>query len=129
MFQIISNTHRVTKYVTEEAYKWLYNEINKNNYAVSKQSSALNLMLKIKTERCITKETYEQFVSLMENSPYIYLIRKKNKSGAITTNNVRNYFVMFNDDVLPLGFIMDFFEDEYETKEERKLAKVSTESV
>ena len=119
MFKIVSNTHRVTNYVREEAYKWLYKEIDRNKYVVSKKPAAMKLMLKIKTDRCMTAETYEKFIGMMENSPFVYLIRKKNKSGLVTTNHIRNYFVLFNDDVLPLGFIMDFFEDEYETKAER----------
>jgi hypothetical protein len=120
MFTIVSNTHRVTRYVISEAYKWLYKEIEANKYDPSKNHAARALMLRIRKERCLTDDTYSEFLSMMENKPFVYLIRQKNKSGAITTNHIRNYFVKFNEEVLPLGFILDFFEDEYETKEERK---------
>ena len=120
MYTIVSNTHRVTKYVISEAYKWLYKEVENNRYTATKQQGARALMLRIRTERKFTDETYEKFRSMMENKPFVYLIRHKNKSGAITTNHIRNYFVKFNEEILPLGFIIDFFEDEYETEEERK---------
>lgn len=120
MYTIVSNTHRVTKYVISEAYKWLYKEVENNKYTATKQQGARALMLRIRTERKFTEETYEKFFSMMENKPFVYLIRQKNKSCAITTNHIRNYFVKFNEEILPLGFIIDFFEDEYETEEERK---------
>jgi hypothetical protein len=40
MFTVVSNTHRVTRYVISEAYKWLYKEIEANKYDPSKNHAA-----------------------------------------------------------------------------------------
>ena len=128
MYNIESNTHRVTQYVISEAYKWLYKEIDNNKYSANKNREAKALLLKIKMERCVTEETYNQFLSMMDHNLFIYLItckKVKAKNQKITSNHVLNYFVTFNGVVLPLGFIFDFFEDEYETEEDckRQIAK------
>ena len=56
MFTIVSNTHRVTRYVISEAYKWLYKEIEANKYDPSKNHAARALMLRIRKERCLTDD-------------------------------------------------------------------------
>ena len=128
MYNIESNTHRVTQYVISEAYKWLYKEIENNKYSANKNREAKALLLKIKMERCVTEETYNQFLSMMDHNLFIYLItckKVKAKNQKITSNHVLNYFVTFNGVILPLGFIFDFFEDEYETEDDckRQIAK------
>lgn len=123
MFTIESTTHRVTTYVVNEAYKWLYNEIECNKYSSNKRRDGRALLLKIKTDKCVTEQTYKQFLAMLENRPFVYLTSQKNsssKGASITTNHLLNYFVKFNNVILPLGFILDFFEDEYETEDERQ---------
>ncbi|MBR2907055.1 MAG: hypothetical protein IKC26_03305 [Clostridia bacterium] len=120
MYQIKSNTHRITRFVIGEAYKWLYREIDKGNYTTNKHTEARNLMARIKAAKKLDAETYSAFLEMMNNSPFNHLIGQKNKTPTITTNNIMNYFVEFNGVALPLGFIMEFFEDEYEMPKDRQ---------
>lgn len=120
MYKINVSTRRVTQYIIEEGYKWLYKKILAGEYDVNRCKDGKELLLKIEEDHGITKETYEKFLDLFDNSPFEYMLyRSKRKSAKkITTDVLFNYFIEYNGTVLPIGFIKDFFEDDYETKNE-----------
>ncbi len=118
MFSITSKERRVTKYVKVQAYKWLYEKIVKGEYTAH-TIEAEEVILGIRRDGFVTENTYKQFFQLFLNMPYDYILTndKLEESGyGITTNMLPNYFVRYNGTNLPLGFIKDFFEDDYETK-------------
>lgn len=119
MYTITSRDRRVTDYVKNQAYIWLYNKIINNEY-VSHGHEAENVLLRIKEAHTVTEKSYEEFRNYFKNDPYYYMLNYKSikKSNGITTSYLTNYFIKFNDVVLPVGFIKDFFEDDYETKAE-----------
>jgi len=123
MYQINVSTRRVTQYIIEEAYKWLYKKIVAGEYSVNKSKPAKALLLQIEEEQMINKENYNKFIELFENSPFSYMLyrHKRRSCNKITTDVIFNYFVEYNGHVLPLGFIKDFFEDDYETRREINL--------
>ena len=116
-------TRRVTQYIVEEAYKWLYERIKANEYqAPSGCREGRILLLQISTAKAVTEKTYKDFLKLFDNSPFSYMMNhsKRNNGRKLTTNILQNYFVSYNGSILPLGFIKDFFEDDYETQQEVK---------
>ena len=123
MYQINVSTRRVTQYIIEEAYNWLYEKIVAGEYSVNRSREGKKLVLGIEEERKITEESYKKFISLFDNSPCNYMMyRSKWKNyKKITTDSLFNYFVLYNGHVLPVGFIKDFFEDDYETRKEIKV--------
>ena len=116
MYSITSRDRRVTNYVKKQAYKWLYTKIVKNEYE-SHSNEADNVLLRIRQQKAVTPETYEEFLDYCNNDPYYYMINhdRPKKLNGITTRIIDNYFVEFNDVLLPVGFIKEFFEDDYET--------------
>lgn len=120
MYEINVSTRRVTQYIIEEAYKWLYQKITNGEYSANRCRDGKVLLLQIAEERAVTESTYNRFVGLFDNSPFSYMMyREKRKSShKITTDVLCNYFVQYNGTILPLGFIKDFFEDDYETQQE-----------
>lgn len=119
MYAITSRDRRVTDYVRNQAYAWLYNKIGKGEYD-SHGHEAEGVILRIKEARAVTKESYAEFLEHFKNDPYFYMLegKKSKKSKGITTSYIADYFMSFNDDVLPVGFVRDFFEDDYETAAE-----------
>jgi len=118
MYTIIDD-RRITSYVLDQAYIWLYDQIRANKYTADDIESS-NILLKIKSEQKITKTSYELFLNHFINDPHLYVLmnHKNNKVKGIVTTEIRNYFVKYNDAVLPVGFIQEFFEDDYDTKKE-----------
>lgn len=117
MYSIKSNSRRITTFVKSEAYKWLYDKISKNEYDAKNSIEAQQLLLLIKKEQCVTEDTYTKFVNNIIHNPFSCVVSGyKRKSKFITTRKVENFFVLYNDTPLPVGFIKDFFEDDYETQ-------------
>lgn len=120
MYEINVSNRRVTQYIIEESYKWLYEKITAGEYQANNCKPGKRLLIDIQEQQCVSAENYKQFIELMDDSPYSYMMyRSRRKSSKrITTDELFNYFVKFNGHVLPLGFIKDFFEDDYETQRE-----------
>ena len=120
MYEINVSTRRVTQFIIEEAYRWLYLKINNNEYQANRCKEGKSLIVKIAEEKTVTAENYVKFINLFDNSPVAYMMyRSKRKSSKlITTDILCNYFVKYNGHILPVGFIKDFFEDDYETQQE-----------
>lgn len=120
MYEIKVSTRRVTQYIIEEAYKWLYQRIISGEYSANRSKDGKSLLLQIEEEQAVTAKTYRRFISLFDNSPFSYMMyrAKRKYSQHITTDLLCNYFVQYNGEVLPLGFVKDFFEDDYETQQE-----------
>ncbi len=116
MYSITSRDRRVTNYVKKQAYKWLYNKIARNEYE-SHSNESDNVLLSIRQNKCVDANTYEEFLDYFNNDPYYYMINhdKPKKLNGVTTRIIDNYFVKFNEELLPVGFIKSFFEDDYET--------------
>ena len=119
MYSIKSNSRRITTFVKNEAYKWLYDKINKNEYEVKNKREAQQLILSIQKAQCVTESSYNKFVEYIIHNPFSCVMSGyKRKSNLITTRKIENFFVLFNGTPLPIGFIKDFFEDDYETQAE-----------
>ena len=120
MYEINVSNRRVTQYITEEAYKWLYQKIAAEEYQANRCKAGKRLLVEIQEQQMVSAENYAQFVELMDNSPYSYMMYRSRRGSAkhITTDQLFNYFVKYNGHILPLGFIKDFFEDDYETQNE-----------
>ncbi len=115
MFSITSRERKVTNYVKEQAYAWLYDKIAKDQYL--QQNSNSDLLIKIKMARKIDENTYNEFLRNFNNVPYAYMLNyNQSNFKNIYTRHIDNYFISYNDFPLPAGFIKSFFEDDYETQ-------------
>lgn len=115
---------RITEYVREEARKWLAEQIINNDtnhyYSCNKCKDGRNLILDIQRDRIVTQHWYEIFIELFNNNPFdIITASKKDRMNKITTDSVLHYFYEYNGYLLPVGFIIDFFEDDFETQDEK----------
>ena len=118
MYECELNSRRITTYIRQEAYKWL--EANINKYEVCKDTEAERLFLEIK-KTGVDKEKYDKFVEKVMKDPYIFALygyKEAKKNFSIITRDVRCLFVSFDGTPLPIGFITQFFEDDYETQED-----------
>ena len=120
MYSLNSNSRRITTYVQEEAHKWLYNKIVKNEYDVGSNRKAQKLIIDIKKEGKVTAESYDRFVSQVIYNPFDVITRgyKPCSKKYICARAIENFFLKYNGVVLPIGFVKDFFEDDYETQAE-----------
>jgi len=117
MYSITSRDRRVTEYVKKQAYKWLFGKIVAEEY-VPHGAEANTMILTIKDKGGFDEKSYEEFTGYFVNNPYNYILNQKNpkRIKGITTDKLANYFIKYNEVVLPVGFIKDFFEDDYETQ-------------
>ncbi len=120
MYSLNSNSRRITTYVQEEAHKWLYNKIIKNEYDVGSNRKAQKLIIDIKKEGKVTAESYDRFVSKVIYNPFDVVTRgyKSCSKKYICARAIENFFLKYNGVILPIGFVKDFFEDDYETQAE-----------
>lgn len=118
--EISGGDRRITKYVMSQVRVWLAEKIAKKEYQPNKSREAKELLTVIRQNKAINEEQYSRFLSLFYNEPFEYIFKRKQmKSGSyITTDKVENYFMDYNGAVIPVGFIKDFFEDDYETQKE-----------
>lgn len=118
MYSLNSNTRRITSYVQEESYKWLFNKIIKNGYEVGSNRKAQTLILEIKKAGCVTKDTYNRFLGFVVYNPFTCVLQgvKSRKKKFISTDKIENFFIKMNGVILPIGFVKEFFEDDYETQ-------------
>ncbi len=119
MYTIISRERRITSYVKKQAYIWLYKKVEGNEYQ-GHSNDAKSLLLKIRKDKLVNEEIFEEFLEFFYNDPYSYMLThdKRKRFNGITTRCIDNFFVSFNGVSLPVGFIKSFFEDDYETQEE-----------
>ncbi len=117
MYSIKSRDRRVTNYVREKAYEWLYAKIANNEYE-SHSNESENVILSIQQQRKVDAESYKLFSSYFSAGPYYYMLNNDREEALhdITSRSIDNYFIKFNDEYFPLGFIKEFFEDDYETR-------------
>ncbi len=120
MYSLNSNTRRITSFVESEAYKWLYDKIVKNEYDVSGNRQLQQLIVDIKRAGRLDKASYDAFTQKVVYNPFTCIIQGKNAKDKkfIATDKIENFFIKYNGVVLPIGFIRDFFEDDYETQAE-----------
>ncbi len=118
-YKVPNSSRRITNFVRNEAYKWLQEKIKKGEYCVRKGKAARSLQNEIKDDG-FTKSSYNEFLEYFEKNPYYYAMQpeKRQPANMIYTSDIRNYFVEYANEILPIGFIIEFFEDDYETKEE-----------
>lgn len=119
MYSLNSNSRRITSYVREEAYKWLFERIQAKEYEEGMNRAAKQLFIDIRRAGRVTEETYNRFISLVILNPFDYILQSKRvKKKYITSPRIENFFVRYNGVALPIGFVKDFFEDDYETQAE-----------
>ena len=119
MYSLNSNSRRITSYVRQESYKWLFDRIKANEYDVGMNRASKQLIIDITRAGRVTEETYNRFISLVILNPFDYVLQSKRvRKKYITTTRIENFFVKYNGVPLPIGFIKDFFEDDYETQTE-----------
>ncbi len=121
MYSIVSNERRITERIKEEAYEWLYKKITDGSYDVTGKK-AEKVIFTITSAQKVTPETYKSFLDYFCNEPHNYMLtfKAKKKINRITTQDLSGYFVKYNNVVLPVGFIQEIFEDDYETLAEVK---------
>lgn len=114
MFSITSRERKVTNYVKQQAYAWLYNKICKGEY---EQKSNGGLLIRITMAKKVDEDSYEDFLDEFNHVPYKYMLDHDSANfNKIYTRHIDNYFIEFNGVLLPVGFIKEFFEDDYETQ-------------
>ena len=109
MYQL-NDERRITAYIKREAQKWLFN--NLRLYKPHDEQSR-NLFMTIHKEKCITDHIYAVFVKSFINNPLTYVIEGLADRVTITSDDLLMYFISYNNWPLPLGFIFEFFEDDY----------------
>jgi hypothetical protein len=114
MYQL-KDERRITNFVKSEARKWLYTNLDKY---IFQNQKARELSMRISTERKVTEETYKEFANMFENNPINRKVGGLSEGEkSIVSDDLFKYFINYNNHDLPLGFIIDFFEDDYEDKE------------
>ena len=123
MFQFVDDKRRITTFIKTEAYKWLFKNLSKYKPV---GTDAENLYMQINQNGVITEDTYQKVIKLLENNPFAGTIKGISRKKPITTDDIHMYFVEYNGTKLPIGFIFDFFEDDYgesDKDKEQKLIK------
>ncbi len=120
MYSLNSNTRRITSFVQQEARKWLFDKIKRDEYDAGSNRDVQRLILQIKKDGCVTPDTYSRFTSCVIFNPFDRIVQgsKPRNQKFIMTDKIENFFVKYNGVILPIGFIKDFFEDDYETQME-----------
>lgn len=115
---------RITDYVKDQAYVWLYEKVRSGEYVAADLDSE-TLLLNIKKEGKITDKSYVEFITKFGsngNNPYMYILkpRKKKTASGITAKDLSLYFVKFENSTtpLPIGFVQEFFQDDYEVQQD-----------
>ena len=72
-YSILLRDRRITDYVMEQAYLWLYEQIVKDSYVAGDRQSE-KLILEIKQPGAVTQTSYEAFLQAFMNDPYQYLL-------------------------------------------------------
>ena len=121
MFQLIDENRRVTTYVKNEAHKWLYRNLSKYK---PQDKAAEDLYMKISKAKGITDETYQLIYTSFQHNPFADTIKGVSRKNSITANDINMHFIVFNETVLPIGFIFEFFEDDYSELDKDKVKAI-----
>ncbi|MCL1997186.1 MAG: hypothetical protein FWG65_00275, partial [Turicibacter sp.] len=114
----INDERRITTFIKKEAYKWVFDNIKKYE---PQTKDTEDLCKQIKQSEGFTEDTtyttyYEALANNFENNPFADKI-KIDRRKPIITDDIQMYFVEYNGVKLPIGFMFDFFESDYEGKD------------
>ena len=116
----LTDDRRITQFIKSEARNWLYNRIHDNEY-IFKGDDSKKLSEEIFRKREVTEELYGKFLKMFDNNPIKQKVKcLLNKEATIVSDKIYFHFIKYNNYTLPIGFIIDFFEDDYEDKERIK---------
>ena len=111
MYKLSDERRRITAFIRTEARKWLYDKLN--NYKPN-SVEARDLYMQIKKVGGIDESKYKRFTELFGNNPFTGMINGiADDNHSISSDDLHMYFINYNKHVLPIGFIFDFFEDEF----------------
>ena len=112
MYQL-RDDRRITKFVKSEARKWLLKNIDGYNYT----GKAQTLYETITKAREISESMYGEFLKVFDNNPINRKLKGLSEDNkGIESNDIHKYFIRYNNHDLPIGFIIEFFEDDYDEK-------------
>lgn len=126
MYQL-TNDRRITQFVKFEARKWLYANMSKYVFNQNNENKALFTEIMTNVERdvygnnAVSEKLYVKFLNMFENNPIKRKIKSISGKELIISNDIYMHFVRYNNYILPIGFIIEFFEDDYEDKEKAKI--------
>ena len=113
MYQL-NDDRRITQFIKTEAYKWLYKNLRAYDYT---NTIAEDLSMQINKDGKLTESTYKQFIRLFNNNPISRKLDGFSNNQSIASDDIYKYFILYNGHILPIGFIIEFFEDDYEERE------------
>ncbi len=120
MFSIY-DSRRISGYVMQKSRQWLYEHLS--DYCTDAHEASRDLSADIKTEGKISEEKYNEFFSYFDNNPFsarmLHSAESNSRTNIITSEKLYCYFVTYNGVIMPLGFITEFFEDDFCSEEDR----------
>ena len=120
MFSIYDN-RRISGYVIQKSRQWLYEHLS--DYCTDAHEASRNLSADIKAEGKISEESYNEFFSYFDNNPFsarmLHSAESNNRTNIITSEKLYCYFVKYNGVIMPMGFITEFFEDDFCSEEDK----------
>ena len=120
MFSIYDN-RRISGYVIQKSRQWLYEHLS--DYCTDSHEASRNLSADIKAEGKMSEERYNEFFSYFDNNPFsarmLHSAESNNRTNIITSEKLYCYFVKYNGVIMPLGFITEFFEDDFCSEEDK----------
>ena len=118
----IDDSRRVSGYVRQKAREWLFEHMS--DYCTDADEASRTFCASIMADGKITEEEYNRFFSFFDNNPFsarmIHTGEKQRGVNVITSEKLECYFVTYNGLVMPMGFIIGFFEDDYRTEGEKE---------
>ena len=110
---LLKNDRRITQFIKKEACEWLRNNINKY---IFQGTEAEKLFTEV-VNHGMTEARYLKFLDIFENNPVSRKVKGLSPGKkTIVSDDIYMYFINYNNFSLPIGFITEFFEDDYEDK-------------
>lgn len=116
-YPIVDNpAHPINEEVTASARIWLSENIGRYSSHRCKRGSWL---IRCISEKGATPADYEDFLKLFSNDPIGNTLLEKNIHGAseIVSDSLDCYFVCYNGAILPIGFLRDYYHEDFSSDE------------
>jgi len=116
----LTNDRRITQFIKSEARKWLYANMPRYVFDQNDENKKLYSEIFTKAEKdiygnnAVPERLYAKFLEMFDNNPIKHKIKCLSKKDSITSEDIYMYFINYNNYILPIGFIIEFFEDDFE---------------
>lgn len=113
---------KITPRIEEDSLKWLSKKINQHREGgyQARNSATQNQLSSFSRNGKMSASDRTEFLKNFQNSPFEYVLTKETDNDRITTDLLDNYYVFDgNNAPVSIGFYTEFFEDDFETREDK----------